>query len=457
MADSTRCWIDGDTYPIKEQLKELGCRWDKDRRAWYAESEDVAAQARALLKPAPIWNSPPPADLGTAGPAELAARFGRKAVEGAEVHSFVVYGLPKGDDGSRDGTIHGGKGKRYVQVGRTPRRYLSKDFLEDCDLFFEQPGGSYQWDGVEVVPTDEEAEADRAAAEAKAAKEREAAEAKARAEAEKAARLARWEAVKSGLERTGCQPDGPREYTGEAIDFDRHASAREFRLADGRLGWDHQIHAYDDYRQYWHVPADVAHAARLAYAFRAGYTPENCAAYYAEYSPKYGADALCLEAHRVVMEADEATKDRLRASGARLEAEKLAQAHREARAQVRRSAIVRLLTDGWITAETAEAAAGSKMYSRPAARPVAASSVEVRIDDAGIEPYVEARLAHTYELPPITGVSIVLRFPAAAFEAPPRKPRSRKPAEPAPASTVPAEIRVDNHCTAVVVVEKEGD
>jgi hypothetical protein len=41
-----RRFIKGDPYPLKEQLKPLGCRWDGDRFQWYAETEEVAAALR---------------------------------------------------------------------------------------------------------------------------------------------------------------------------------------------------------------------------------------------------------------------------------------------------------------------------------------------------------------------------------------------------------------------------
>ena len=180
MADSTRHFITGNTYPVKDQLRDLGCRWDGSRKAWYTEDAEIAAKAAAIVGPTPLYNSPPPQDLGTVDPAALAARHGRRAVEGATVASFNVYGLPKGDDGDKNGTVHRIRGKRYVQVARSGRRYYSRDMLEDFDMFNEEPGGSYQWDGVEVEPTAEEAAADQAKADAKAKAEQEAAAAKAK-------------------------------------------------------------------------------------------------------------------------------------------------------------------------------------------------------------------------------------------------------------------------------------
>jgi len=36
--------IRGYTYPIKEELKAVGCRWDKANKCWYTEDESVAKE-----------------------------------------------------------------------------------------------------------------------------------------------------------------------------------------------------------------------------------------------------------------------------------------------------------------------------------------------------------------------------------------------------------------------------
>jgi hypothetical protein len=169
--NTKRHYIDGNTYPIKEQLKALGCHWDSANKRWYSEDETIAVKGRAILQPTPIYNSPPPADLGTVDPIAMATKYGRTAVAGAVVKSFSVYGLAKGDNGKPDGSIRIVRGTRYVQVARTARQYYSCDTLEDFDMFNTEPGGGYQWDGVEVEPTADEAAKDHATTTAKAAKE----------------------------------------------------------------------------------------------------------------------------------------------------------------------------------------------------------------------------------------------------------------------------------------------
>ena len=43
--------IDGDTYPVRDKLKNLGCKWDAGRKMWYAPP-DRAGEARAIVSDA---------------------------------------------------------------------------------------------------------------------------------------------------------------------------------------------------------------------------------------------------------------------------------------------------------------------------------------------------------------------------------------------------------------------
>lgn len=45
-------YITGNTYPVKDQLKALGARWDPNARAWMIDSSK-AAQAKAIVDSAP--------------------------------------------------------------------------------------------------------------------------------------------------------------------------------------------------------------------------------------------------------------------------------------------------------------------------------------------------------------------------------------------------------------------
>lgn len=48
MATSTRILITGNTYPVKDQIKALGGRWDANAKGWSVPA-DKASAARALV------------------------------------------------------------------------------------------------------------------------------------------------------------------------------------------------------------------------------------------------------------------------------------------------------------------------------------------------------------------------------------------------------------------------
>lgn len=321
-------YITGDTYAVKNQLKSLGCKWDADRRQWYALSEEAAKKAQALVVPK-FYNSPPPVDLGTTDPVALAERFGRVAVAGATVQSFAVYGLPKGVEPAPDGTVRVMRGVRYVQVAHTTRRYLSREMLEDFDLFGKEPGGSYQWDGVPVEPTAAEAaeEAQKLAeAQAKAKAAREAAEAE--AIAAKAAWQC-WEAEIAGLERCSVDPaaTSPGERVIRLPECESKWAARceEIVLPDGRKGWRYTPH--ESNAPYYYLPTDAASAVRSDHAIKWGITRDQAREWLAKYSGCVGDDV-----YRQIAEcSDELAADLDRAAAekaAREAAEKAARALR---------------------------------------------------------------------------------------------------------------------------------
>ncbi len=45
--------IHGNTYPVKDQLKAMGCRWSKISECWVTEDEAVRAKAQALVDAQP--------------------------------------------------------------------------------------------------------------------------------------------------------------------------------------------------------------------------------------------------------------------------------------------------------------------------------------------------------------------------------------------------------------------
>jgi hypothetical protein len=91
MAPLPRIAITGNTYPVKDQLKALGGRWDADRKAWMVPA-DQADQARALVAGA---SSRPVATPSTYHP--------RKCVACGHVERRTSRGYVEGDRILRSG------------------------------------------------------------------------------------------------------------------------------------------------------------------------------------------------------------------------------------------------------------------------------------------------------------------------------------------------------------------
>lgn len=255
MNESNTVLISGDTYPVKENLRALGGRWDATQRGWRVPA-DKAEEARSLVSPSPLLNAPAPRDLGTVDPIALASRFGRTAA-GASIQSFEGEGRPADEDG----TIKLIRGKRFLQVAHTTPRYLSKDFLEDTDNFEAQPGYYYQWDGVEVEASVAEQQAD-AAEKQRLADEKDRKEiSRAAAITEKQNKAAAFGQLTAGLVKSGDRPLGEFQETEEFFDDGTGNTCQKLILADGSVGWVVSwIGDSDGY--YYLVPASQAAQAK---------------------------------------------------------------------------------------------------------------------------------------------------------------------------------------------------
>ena len=51
--EEKKYFISGNTFEVKDQLKELGCRWDAEAGQWYHTNRKVAAQAQKLVPAGP--------------------------------------------------------------------------------------------------------------------------------------------------------------------------------------------------------------------------------------------------------------------------------------------------------------------------------------------------------------------------------------------------------------------
>jgi hypothetical protein len=158
----------GSTYPVKDKLKALGCRWDGAKKCWTAATEDMASKAKAIVS-GPIYNSAPPADLGPIDAAAEAAKLGRKSVAAESVPFSRSSGKGKKHLGETFWGKNQGQRARYIVVRQGRPNYLSRDWLEDMDQFETEPGWYCDVQAVAVEPTDDEIAKDPAVAKAKAA------------------------------------------------------------------------------------------------------------------------------------------------------------------------------------------------------------------------------------------------------------------------------------------------
>lgn len=160
--------VTGNTYPVREQIKSLGCVWGKTEKCWFAPDADTQAKALAIVGK-PVYNSPPPQDNGPVDVKAEAAKRGRVALNEVSV-SFRRETMKGGDE---TGELFWGKHKkvrnRYLVVRSSRPRYFSRDMLEDFDMFDIDPGWYCDCDCVAVEPTPDEIKNDPAVAKAKEA------------------------------------------------------------------------------------------------------------------------------------------------------------------------------------------------------------------------------------------------------------------------------------------------
>jgi len=53
----TKHIVDGNTYPVKEKLKSLGCKWDPEEKYWYTYDRTTARKARNIVRKENKWPS----------------------------------------------------------------------------------------------------------------------------------------------------------------------------------------------------------------------------------------------------------------------------------------------------------------------------------------------------------------------------------------------------------------
>lgn len=92
-SEGRRHYIVGNTYPIKSAIKSAGCKWDRDRGAWWTGKREVAESLIASVSTGAVkpmasfaklsdgsWGVRAPGTPGAGSTFDVESKYGRKTV-----------------------------------------------------------------------------------------------------------------------------------------------------------------------------------------------------------------------------------------------------------------------------------------------------------------------------------------------------------------------------------------
>lgn len=77
-----RHYLLGNTFPLRDQLRAAGAKWDPERKAWWTGKRDVAEQLVAKLAAAPAGETSSSGAAEQSGPGESATVAGKAEYKG---------------------------------------------------------------------------------------------------------------------------------------------------------------------------------------------------------------------------------------------------------------------------------------------------------------------------------------------------------------------------------------
>ncbi len=81
VTEAAKIYLSGNTYPVKDALRALGCRWDADAKQWFCLDEETATKAKKIIS-----DGAKPGGLGK-------SRFTKCQVCGVAASRYVkIYG-----------------------------------------------------------------------------------------------------------------------------------------------------------------------------------------------------------------------------------------------------------------------------------------------------------------------------------------------------------------------------
>lgn len=94
-SDQGRYYITGNTYPIKDRLKNAGCKWDSTKKAWWTHDSAMAQSIASWSSHSP--SSPPPSSSSSANknPGKEAYVAGKATYKGGKGY-YIAGRINKG-------------------------------------------------------------------------------------------------------------------------------------------------------------------------------------------------------------------------------------------------------------------------------------------------------------------------------------------------------------------------
>lgn len=131
----------------------------------------MAEKARQVVADQPPLNSPPPQDLGPVDVQQECAKYGRTPLEAGTTSFSLEAAKNESPLGTTFWGRHSQKRNLYLVLKASRPSYMSRDTLDDYDLFNKKPGWYCDVEAVAVEPTPQEISADPQIAKAKTAAE----------------------------------------------------------------------------------------------------------------------------------------------------------------------------------------------------------------------------------------------------------------------------------------------
>ena len=137
----THYHITGNTYPIKDQLKQLGCRWDAGSKAWVTQSDEVYRKGLELVNgtgrmQTSSYRSLPPVQKPRVQKEDIRIEYPSRGA----TYRHDAYGVYRYDTYPRSSVLTGQQRRQFMDSFQTLEE-AQKAFpgAELCGCGFQEP------------------------------------------------------------------------------------------------------------------------------------------------------------------------------------------------------------------------------------------------------------------------------------------------------------------------------